>query len=123
LNCETLSSSLGLELRWSVTGDGSAIILQLVSATGTDRYLALGVRSPQAGSRGIAGDVIVGWINSRTGKGDVDDYFLAAEDNAADGVHCDDGAESCPDKNKKVRQMPYTFLNFSACVLKHISLV
>ena len=45
----------------------------------------------------VQGDVIVGWVNSRTGKGGVDDYFLAGSK-----IKCDDGAESCPDKNKPV---------------------
>ena len=48
LNCETLDSSLGLQLRWSLTDETSAdpaILLQLVANTGSDRYLAIGIRS------------------------------------------------------------------------------
>lgn len=93
LNCEVLSGSLGLELRWTLS-DGD-IILQLVSNTGSDRYLALGVKDDAPTSRGIAGDVMVGWISSKTGKGGIDDYFLAS-----DTIKCEDGAESCPDSSK-----------------------
>jgi hypothetical protein len=45
----------------------------------------------------VAGDVVVGWVNARTGKGEIDDYFLAGNQ-----VKCDDGAESCPDVSKPV---------------------
>ena len=45
----------------------------------------------------VAGDVVVGWVNARTGKGEIDDYFLAG-----DQLKCDDGAESCPDISKPV---------------------
>ena len=41
------------------------------------------------------GDVVVGWISGNTGKGGLDDYFLAGK-----SIPCDDGAESCPDKSK-----------------------
>lgn len=92
MNCEELEPSLGLELRWTLSQDD--IILQLVSNTGNDRYLALGIRDPDE-VKGIAGDVVVGWISSSTGKGGVDDYFLAGK-----RIPCDDGAESCPDKSK-----------------------
>ena len=47
LNCETLDASLGLQLRWSLTDETSAdpaVLLQLVANTGSDRYLALGIR-------------------------------------------------------------------------------
>ena len=59
LNCELLDSSFGLELRWTLTApsDGgesdqqqSDIILQLVSRTASDRYLAFGVRNPETDS-------------------------------------------------------------------------
>ena len=76
LNCETLDERLGLELRWTISGED--IILQLVSNTGNDRYLALGIRDPTE-SKGIAGDVVVGWISTKTGKGGIDDYFLAGK--------------------------------------------
>ena len=46
----------------------------------------------------VAGDVVVGWVNARTGKGEIDDYFLAGSD-----LKCDDGAESCPDVSKPVK--------------------
>ena len=92
LNCEMLDDKLGLELRWTVSGQD--VILQLVSNTGNDRYLALGIRDPTE-SKGIAGDVVVGWISSKTGKGGLDDYFLAGK-----RIKCEDGAESCPDKSK-----------------------
>ena len=52
LNCEELDAKLGLELRWTMSQDD--IILQLVSNTGNDRYLALGIRDPTE-SKGIAG--------------------------------------------------------------------
>jgi hypothetical protein len=45
----------------------------------------------------VSGDVVVGWVNARTGKGEIDDYFLAG-----DQLKCDDGAESCPDTSKPV---------------------
>ncbi len=38
---------------------------------------------------------MVGWINSKSGKGGIDDYFLGGK-----RVQCDDGAESCPDRTK-----------------------
>ena len=52
----------------------------------------------------VAGDVTVGWINARTGKGSVDDYFLAHSSNTNYGktIKCSDGAESCPDESKPV---------------------
>jgi len=74
--------------------DGEAL-LQLVSSTGDDRYLAVGIRGDENDEESVAGDVIVGWINSKSGRGGVDDYFLASEN-----IGCDDGAESCPDKSK-----------------------
>ena len=92
LNCEELDGNLGLELRWTMSQND--IILQLVSNTGNDRYLALGIRDPTE-SKGIAGDVVVGWISANSGKGGLDDYFLAGKK-----IPCDDGAESCPDKSK-----------------------
>ena len=114
LNCETLDEQLGLELRWTVSGPD--VILQLVSHTGSDRYLALGIRDPLE-RKGIAGDVVVGWISSKTGKGGVDDYFLAGN-----RIRCEDGAESCPDKSKggtidvellnAVSRANYTMLTF-----------
>ena len=42
--------------------------------------------------------MVVGWVNARTGKGEIDDYFLAG-----DQLKCDDGAESCPDTSKPVK--------------------
>ena len=45
----------------------------------------------------VSGDVVVGWVNARTGKGEIDDYFLAGNQ-----LKCDDGAESCPDISKPV---------------------
>ena len=39
----------------------------------------------------------MGWINDDTGKGSVDDYFLA---NPEAGNKCNDDAESCPDQSK-----------------------
>ena len=53
----------------------------------------------------VAGDVTVGWINARTGKGSVDDYFLAHSSNTKYGktLKCSDGAESCPDESKPVK--------------------
>ena len=48
LNCELLDPTLGLQLRWSLTGEAAtadtAILLQLVANTGSDRYLAIGIR-------------------------------------------------------------------------------
>ena len=109
LNCERLSSAespVSLELRWSVTTDADSdtpdapvLLLQLVSSTGSERYLALGIKAEEDDVGDIGGDVVVGWINSRTGKGGVDDYFLAAADGAS-GETCQDGAESCPDTGK-----------------------
>ena len=43
----------------------------------------------------FTGDVVVGWISANSGKGGLDDYFLAGKK-----IPCDDGAESCPDKSK-----------------------
>ena len=103
LNCERLSvpqSQVDLELRWSITTDEKGedvIIMQLVSSSNSDRYIALGIRlSDQENleSSKAAGDVIVGWINSKSGKGGIGDYFLAKENGE---FTCSDGAESCPD--------------------------
>ena len=71
-----------------------------MSKTGGDRYLAFGVKEdPDYGSDLIAGDVVVGWINAKTGKGGLDDYFLA-------GVQqCEDDAESCPDSGMEVKKL------------------
>ena len=61
----------------------------------------------------------VGWINSRTGKGGLDDYFLAGE--GAHGLKCDDGAESCPDTSKEVCYLVLEFTVFaSSLLLSHI---
>lgn len=97
------------------------IILQLVSKTGSDRYLAFGIReqddheddddddderassAASASSRMIAGDVVVGWINAKSGKGGLDDYFLATTTPGNGRYACEDGAESCPDTSKPVR--------------------
>ena len=79
-------------MRWTLSDDD--IILQLVANTGSDRYLALGIREI-SGLKAVSGDVIVGWISSKSGKGGIDDYFLAG-----DAIQCDDGAESCPDRSK-----------------------
>ena len=56
----------------------------------------------------VAGDVTVGWINGRTGKGSVDDYFLAHPSKHKYGaiIKCSDGAESCPDESKPVIMAP-----------------
>ena len=94
LNCELLNHDLGLELRWTLSDDD--IILQLVANTGSDRYLALGIREI-SGLKAVSGDVLVGWISSKSGKGGIDDYFLAG-----DAIQCDDGAESCPDRSKVI---------------------
>ena len=94
------------------------MIYQLVSATGEDRYLALGVRNgdpdSEVTSGKIAGDVTVGWINSKTGKGAVDDYFLASES----GHTCSDGAESCPDSNVEVNVAPRSISRFASQKLR-----
>ena len=57
----------------------------------------------------VAGDVTVGWINTKTGKGFVDDYFLAHNSNARSGnvIKCTDGAESCPDESKPVGDISF----------------
>ena len=94
LNCELLNHDFGLELRWTLSDDD--IILQLVANTGSDRYLALGIREI-SGLKAVSGDVLVGWISSKSGKGGIDDYFLAG-----DAIQCDDGAESCPDRSKVI---------------------
>ena len=65
LNCEVLHKNLGFELRWTMPSKdkncqreseaGSKncfIILQLVSKTANDRYLAFGVRSNSDNSKG-----------------------------------------------------------------------
>lgn len=98
--------------------NNQVIILQLVSKTGSDRYLAFGIReqddhddddderassAASASSRMIAGDVVVGWINAKSGKGGLDDYFLATTTPGNGRYACEDGAESCPDTSKPVR--------------------
>ena len=52
LNCELLDLNFGLELRWTLASSESddepgGIILQLVSRTASDRYLAFGIRQPK----------------------------------------------------------------------------
>ena len=50
LNCELLDLNFGLELRWTLApsdGEPGDIILQLVSRTASDRYLAFGIRQPK----------------------------------------------------------------------------
>ena len=85
------------------------IILQLVSQTASDRYLAFGIRNgDKSESARISGDVIVGWVSDETGKGSVDDYFLA---NPKGGVICNDNAESCPDQSKSGGQNHIKLLN------------
>ena len=95
LNCEVLNADINLQLRWSLTEENTVILLQLVSNTGSDRYVAFGIKDNS--NLGVSGDVLVGWINGRTKKGSIDDYFLGGE-----SIKCDDGAESCPDSAKKV---------------------
>ena len=61
---------------------------------GSEMYMAFGVKEKNQGNTPAQGDVVVGWINSQTGRGGLDDYFLS-------GTHtCSDGAESCPDTSK-----------------------
>ena len=69
-------------------------MLQFVAKINSDVICECYLRSEE-GSRGIAGDVIVGWIKARSGKGSVDDYFLAS-----DHERCPDDAESCPDTSQ-----------------------
>lgn len=104
LNCEVLSAPLGLQLRWSLAGD--SIILQIVGNMGSDMYMAFGVKAGQKEEGGsAAGDVIVGWINSATGQGGLDDYFLSGTST------CSDGAESCPDTTKQGGEKNVEMLN------------
>ena len=43
-------------------------------------YRALGVKGGGGGAgSAAAGDVVVGWINSGTGRGGLDDYFLSGK--------------------------------------------
>ena len=80
---------------------------------GSDMYMAFGVKDLTQPGAPAQGDVVVGWINTQTGKGGLDDYFLS-------GAHtCSDGAESCPDTTKPVislfpagsqRQRKYDYL-------------
>lgn len=103
LNCEVLSTSLGLQLRWSVAQEN--IILQIVGNLGSDMYMAFGVKDLLEPGAPAQGDVVVGWINTQTGKGGLDDYFLS-------GAHtCSDGAESCPDTTKQGGQKNVEMLN------------
>jgi len=103
LNCEVLSSSIGLEVRWSVAQEN--IILQIVGNLGSDMYMAFGVKDLTKPGAPAQGDVVVGWINTQTGKGGLDDYFLS-------GAHaCSDGAESCPDTTKPGGQKNVEMLN------------
>ena len=73
---------------------------------GSDMYMAFGVKENNPGNNAAAqGDVVVGWINSQTGRGGLDDYFLS-------GAHtCSDGAESCPDTSKPGGQKNVEMLN------------
>ena len=73
---------------------------------GSDMYMAFGVKENNPGNNAAAqGDVVVGWFNSQTGRGGLDDYFLS-------GAHtCSDGAESCPDTSKPGGQKNVEMLN------------
>ena len=53
----------------------------------------------------------MGWINDDTGKGSVDDYFLA---NPEAGNKCNDDAESCPDQSKPGGSSRTYYLNFKS---------
>ena len=64
---------------------------------GSDMYMAFGVKDLTKPGAPAQGDVVVGWINTQTGKGGLDDYFLSG------ALACSDGAESCPDTTKPVR--------------------
>ena len=73
----------------------------------------------------MAGDVAVGWINSKTGKGSVDDYFLAHTVNdgvkARNMIKCNDGAESCPDESKVVILICFKVYGYSLlCIYIYI---
>ena len=57
-------------------------------------YMAFGVKETNPRDSAAQGDVVVGWINSQTGRGGLDDYFLSGAET------CADGAESCPDTSK-----------------------
>ena len=56
--------------------------------------MAFGVKETNPRDSAAQGDVVVGWINSQTGRGGLDDYFLSGAET------CADGAESCPDTSK-----------------------
>ena len=78
--------------------------------SGSDMYMAFGVKDVQASSSGggsapAQGDVVVGWINTQTGQGGLDDYFLSGAQT------CSDGAESCPDTTKPGGQKNVEMLN------------
>ena len=68
-------------------------------------YMAFGVKSVPSAGLVAKGDVVVGWINTKTGKGGVDDYFLSGVDT------CSDGAESCPDTSKQGGEKNVELLN------------
>ena len=72
LNCEVLHKDLGFELRWTMpTKDKNCqldynaeskncfIILQLVSNTANDRYLAFGVRTDSDDDKGT---YLINWV-------------------------------------------------------------
>ena len=68
-------------------------------------YMAFGVKDVVEPDAPAHGDVVVGWINTQTGKGGLDDYFLS-------GAHtCSDGAESCPDTTKPGGKKNVVMLN------------
>ena len=68
-------------------------------------YMAFGVKEKVPDDSPAQGDVVVGWINSKTGRGGLDDYFLS-------GAHaCSDGAESCPDTSKPGGRSDVVMLN------------
>ena len=77
----------------------------LFGIPGSDMYMAFGVKDLLEPGAPAQGDVVVGWINTKTGKGGLDDYFLS-------GAHtCSDGAESCPDTTKPGGQKNVEMLN------------
>ena len=66
----------------------------------------------------------MGWINGRTGKGSVDDYFLAHPSKHKYGaiIKCSDGAESCPDESKPVMNAPVKLKSLIYhCILSNVT--
>lgn len=89
LNCEVLWDDLALEVRWAVAGE--SIVMQLVGRIADGQYMSFGASGSLTRSVMVGGDVVVAWLDQKTGRGVAEDYYLTAK------AQCQGGQGSCPD--------------------------